>query len=116
MPGQCSVPGELMEADSKQMAGKLTPRQERFVHEYLIDFNGAGAYRRAGYKARNDNVAAANASLLIRSHKVKFAIQTAMQAHSQRAKLTAEWVLEKLQIEAEGTHPPTRVKALELLG
>ncbi|MSQ28705.1 MAG: terminase small subunit [Dehalococcoidia bacterium] len=27
----------------------LTPRQARFVDEYLIDGNGSAAYRRAGY-------------------------------------------------------------------
>jgi len=29
----------------------LTPRQERFCEEYLVDFNGSAAAIRAGYAA-----------------------------------------------------------------
>lgn len=35
------------------MAGRgLTPKQQRFVEEYLIDLNASAAARRAGYSAR----------------------------------------------------------------
>lgn len=30
----------------------LTPKQQRFVEEYLVDLSAAGAVRRAGYKVR----------------------------------------------------------------
>ena len=32
---------------------KLTPKQERFVEEYLVDANATAAAKRAGYSARN---------------------------------------------------------------
>ncbi len=32
---------------------KLTPKQQRFVDEYLIDFNASAAARRAGYGEKN---------------------------------------------------------------
>ena len=34
---------------------KLTPKQERFVEEYLVDLNASAAARRAGYSARSAN-------------------------------------------------------------
>jgi phage terminase small subunit len=34
-------------------ARPLTPKQQRFVAEYLLDLNGAAAARRAGYAAKN---------------------------------------------------------------
>lgn len=50
---------------------RVSPQQDRFCHEYLIDFNGTRAYRAAGYKAKNDNVAAVGASKLLRLAKVQ---------------------------------------------
>ncbi len=37
----------------------LTPRQARFVKEYLVDLNGTQAARRAGYSSRTANEQAA---------------------------------------------------------
>lgn len=34
---------------------KLTPKQERFVEEYLVDLNASAAARRAGYSAKSAN-------------------------------------------------------------
>lgn len=34
---------------------KLTPKQERFVDEYLVDLNASAAARRAGYSAKSAN-------------------------------------------------------------
>lgn len=73
----------------------LTPKQQAFVREYLIDLNAAAAYRRAGYKAKNDNVAAANASALIRNHNVARAIAEAQQQRAVRTLSTADEVIEE---------------------
>jgi len=48
------------------MSRTLTARQTRFIHEYLVDYNGAAAARRAGYAAKNCRV---QASQLLR-HEV----------------------------------------------
>ena len=37
---------------------KLTPKQQRFVEEYLIDLNAAASARRAGYSVRSADAAA----------------------------------------------------------
>lgn len=38
------------------MADKLTPKQQRFVQEYLVDFNATQAAIRAGYSAKTAQV------------------------------------------------------------
>lgn len=97
----------------------LTPKQARFVEEYLIDFNGSAAYQRAGYKGTG-NTAEVNASKLLRTAKVQEAIQQARQAQTQRTEITADYVLKGLKAEAErmgqGTSHSARVRAHELLG
>ena len=39
----------------KQQGPKLTPKQEKFVEEYLVDLNATAAARRAGYSAKTAN-------------------------------------------------------------
>lgn len=63
---------------------ELTPQQQKFVEEYLVDGNAAAAYRRAGYVARNDNVAAAAASRLLRNVKIEQALVKARQVQMER--------------------------------
>jgi phage terminase small subunit len=53
------------------MMGKLTnARHEAFCLEYMKDRNGSAAYKRAGYKPKNDDVAKANASRLLTNANV----------------------------------------------
>ena len=54
---------------------KLTPKEKRFCDEYLVDLNGTAAFRRAGYKPKNDAVAASLAWRLLRKEKVVAYIQ-----------------------------------------
>ena len=97
----------------------LTPKQARFVEEYLVDMNGAAAYRRAGYTARG-NAAEVNASRLLRNAKVAAAVQKAVEARSERTAVTADAVLQGLQEEAtyrgEGASHSARVAAWSWLG
>jgi phage terminase small subunit len=72
----------------------LTPKQQRFVEEYLVDFNGSAAYRRAGYAARG-NAAEVNAARLLRNAKVQQAIAAGQAALSERTEITQEMVLER---------------------
>lgn len=72
---------------------KLTPRQERFVSEYMIDLNASAAARRAGYSVKNsDNI---SAKLLV-DPKVSAAIKAAQYAIAQRNAVTAQRVIEEL--------------------
>jgi len=72
---------------------KLTPKQERFVAEYLIDLNATQAAIRAGYSAKT---APEQASRLLSNVKVSEAVQSAMQARAQRTEITQDMVLREL--------------------
>jgi phage terminase small subunit len=76
----------------------LTPKQARFVDEYLIDLNATQAAIRAGYALKGAEV---TASKLLRVPKVEAAINTALTARSQETKIDAAWVLKRLAAEAE---------------
>jgi phage terminase small subunit len=71
----------------------LTPKQARFVEEYLVDLNGAQAAIRAGYSAKTAKEQAAR--LLTKVH-VTEAISAAQQARSTRTEITQDRVLEEL--------------------
>lgn len=77
------------------MARKLTPKQQAFVAEYLVDLNATAAYRRAGYKARG-NSAEVNAHRLLRNTKVAEAVAGAMKDRSKRTEVTADMVVTEL--------------------
>jgi len=91
----------------------MTPKQQRFVDEYLIDLNGTQAAIRAGYSARS---AMNHASGLLRHPEIRNAIEAAQAARRQRMQLTADWVVQRLRIEAErtgeGSSHSARVAAL----
>lgn len=72
----------------------LSPKQQRFVEEYLVDLNGAAAARRAGYKARNADDLAVQ---LLRKTQVQEAIQAAQAVRSERVQLKADDVIEELK-------------------
>ena len=48
----------------------LTPRQREFVELYLGGMNATEAYKLAGYKVKNDNVAGPESSKLLRNPKI----------------------------------------------
>ncbi len=95
----------------------LTPKQERFVQEYLIDLNATQAAIRAGYSVKTARqVGTENLSKPV----ISDAIERARNARSERTEMTADWVLEQLREEAtdrteEASHS-ARVRALELIG
>lgn len=92
----------------------LTPKQQMFVKEYLVDLNATAAARRAGYK---------NAEIgrqLIAKNNVAAAIQSAMDKRAAKVGITAEQVLEnierisgKAELDAEYS---AALKGQELLG
>ena len=78
----------------------MTPKQEAFVREYLVDLNATAAYKRAGYTAKG-NAAEVNAARLLRSAQVAAAIQSEMNKRAERTKITADYVLQGIQEVAE---------------
>lgn len=69
---------------------KLTPKQERFVQEYLVDLNATAAAARAGYKDPNIG------RQLITKNNVSATIQAAMQKRQERTEITQDMVIQEL--------------------
>lgn len=68
----------------------LTPKQKRFVAEYLIDLNATAAARRAGYSAKTADRIGPE---LLGKTCVSEAIQQAIQEREKRTKITQDMVL-----------------------
>ena len=71
------------------MAG-LTPKQELFVKEYLIDLNATQAAIRAGYSEKTATVIGAEN---LTKPNIAHAIQEHMDKRSKKTEITAEYVL-----------------------
>ncbi len=71
----------------------LTPKQARFVEEYLLDLNATAAAKRAGYSERT---AYAQGQRLLKHVEIAAAIQKAQDARSERTKINQDWVIERL--------------------
>ena len=84
------------------MAGpmKLTPKQARFVQEYLIDLNAAQAAIRAGYSAKTARVIG-HENLI--KPDIAAAIEKAMAERAERTELTADWVVDPMKPRVRGS-------------
>src|SRR5262245_26754988 len=71
----------------------LTPRQQRFVEEYLIDLNATQAAIRAGYSSKT---AGQQGERLLKNVEIKAAVDDAISERSERTKVTSAKVLERL--------------------
>ena len=71
----------------------MTPKQQRFVEEYLVDLNATQAAIRAGY---SEKTAAEQACRLLINVKVADAIAEAQAERSERLKITKDMVLVEL--------------------
>lgn len=76
----------------------LTPKQDRFTREYLIDLNGTQAAIRAGYSRHTARV---QASDLLLNPDIKAAIQEGMAERAAATATDAAWVLKRLRDEAD---------------
>ena len=92
----------------------LTPKQARFVDEYLIDLNATQAAIRAGYK--NGEIG----RQIITKNNVLEAIQAAQAKLSERTLVTQDMVinglLKETKLEGEGSSHSARVSAWAHLG
>lgn len=71
----------------------MTPKQQQFCREYLIDLNATQAAIRAGYSVRTAEV---TGSKLLRNAKVAAEVQRLTQERSESTQINAEWVLKRL--------------------
>ena len=78
----------------------MTPKQQRFVDEYLIDLNATQAAIRAGYSKKTANqIGTENLAKPV----LQEAIAEAMAARSERTGIDADWVLRRL-VEIDRTN------------
>lgn len=70
---------------------KLTPKQEAFVREYLVDLNATQAAIRAGYSQKTANE---QASRLLANVSIQEAVAAGRSARAQKLEVTAEQVLQ----------------------
>ena len=75
----------------------MTPKQERFVEEYLIDLNATQAAIRAGYSAKT---AQEQSSRLLSNVMVSQAIAEAKTNRSEQTGVDAAWLLKRLADES----------------
>jgi phage terminase small subunit len=71
----------------------LTPKQERFVQEYLIDLNATQAAIRAGYSKKTANEQGAR---LLANASVAAAVKEALARRAEKSQMKAEEVLAEL--------------------
>ena len=76
----------------------LTPKQQRFVEEYLIDLNATQAAIRAGYSEKNaDKIG----SQLLGKTRVAASIREAQEKRTRRTEITADYVLTTIRETVE---------------
>ncbi len=96
----------------------LTPRQKRFVKEYLVDMNGTQAAIRAGYAVRGADVQAVR---LLGNARVKAAVDAGAAKQHAQLDLTAQKVLDELlgvgyaEVASTDVRVSDKLRALELL-
>ncbi|MES2875305.1 MAG: terminase small subunit [Bacteroidota bacterium] len=75
---------------------ELSSKQELFCQEYLIDLVASRAYKRAGFTASNDNVAAVEGHKLLRNPNVHARIGELMEERSKKLLIDAYHVMQTL--------------------
>jgi phage terminase small subunit len=79
------------------MEKTLTPKQEQFCQEYIIDFNGSQSAIRAGYSKKGSDVQAFN---LLRNIKIQSRIKELLSERSERTKVTQDDVINEIAMIA----------------
>ena len=82
---------------------QLTDKQQKFIDAYLGSGNATEAYKLAGYKVKNDNVAAPESSKLLRNPKISQAIAirragnlAEKQKKQVKYEITQDWLISQL--------------------
>ena len=95
----------------------LTPKQTRFVEEYLVDLNATAAAKRAGY---SEKTAEQQGYQLLQKSSVQRAVTKAKESRSERTGITQDEVIQGLKkeatLEGDGSSHSARVAAWAQLG
>jgi phage terminase small subunit len=93
---------------------KLTPKQARFVAEYLKDSNATQAAIRCGY---SEKTAGQIGHALLKKVEVAAAVEARLEKHAENAGISTEWVLAGIKRHAEQAEAEmVSLKAYELAG
>lgn len=87
-----------MSATANDISEDLIERRERFVEEYMVDFNGTQAAIRAGYSPKT---AYAQASRLLRDVHVRAAVARRQKELRAATRVTQEYVIERIKETVE---------------
>lgn len=97
----------------------LTPKQEKFCQEYLVDLNATQAAIRSGY---SQGSAASIGHENLRKPEIHRRLMALLVQRRDQVLVTREYVLQRLKMLAEACmeeerwNPTAALKALELLG
>ena len=95
----------------------MTPKQERFVQEYLVDLNATQAAKRAGYSADTAHVIGHEN---LSKPEIADALAKAMAERAQETGITARWVLDQAadvyRAARDADKLSEALKALDLCG
>jgi len=100
----------------------LTPKQERFVAEYLVDHNAAAAARRAGYSKKtanqigNENLSKPDIDAAIKAREREIAKKLEVSQERVVGELAAIAFHEASDTPEAELKVSNKLKALELLG
>ncbi len=97
--GETREGGFFYLGEGADVPNRMTPRQRRFVEEYLIDLNASAASVRAGYSKRS---ASDNGWRVLRHPAVAAAVEKAQAARAERTRVTADKVVKELAKVAFG--------------
>ncbi len=99
------------------MHAALTPRQERFVEEYLVDSNATQAAIRAGYSKKT---AYSQGHRLLKNVEVAEAIMEGRASVAEEASVSAAWVVQEAKRDHEQAVLDGRLRdscrALDIIG
>ena len=103
--------------DSRNSPKPLTPKQDRFVQEYVTHLNATEAARRAGYSQRS---AAEIGHENLRKPQIQAAIDRAQLSLAERTNVTAEYIIGKLLDNVDAAERLGKLsdmnRSLELIG
>lgn len=87
------MPAKTKPTPNAEKERPLTPKQQAFIREYLIDLNATQAAKRAGYSAHTAEMIGKEN---LRKPPIKAAIDAAISKRSEKTEITAEKVLQRL--------------------
>ena len=99
----------------KGKGSKLTPMQEIFLQEYMVDYNASRAILKAGYKTKNPNRLGTD---LLNHPLIQKELSERTKERRERMELTVDYVVNKLVSiveETEAGNPNAALRGLELL-